>query len=401
MAFFLLQLFSKLTNLTFPNVVIEWKLLIEVDKNLGEVDEKMSMHFFTGFPGFITSQLIRNIFQEEVTHEVCVLVLQTELKKAQKEVAAILHEYPGREISIIEGDITLVNLGIIEKTLSNLVSKIEVFWHLAAIYDLAVPREVAWKVNVHGTSMVNDFVITLRNVKRYMYFSTAYVAGTREGKLLETELIRPQKFKNYYEETKFESEVLVENLKSHVPITIIRPGIVCGSSETGETIKFDGPYFFLNMIDKLKALPFIPYIGKSTSTINVVPVDYIIEASTFLCRQPAAEGKTLHLTDPHPHPVQEVFRTMVKEMTGRYPLGRFPFSIANLVLHILAVRKMLGVEIETLDYLNWNASFDCTQAQEILTKGEIQCPDFLSTMPALVQFYKQNKSNELFHIQIK
>ena len=75
--------------------------------------------------------------------------------------------------------------------------------------------------------------------------------GKREGKLLETELIRPYSFKNHYEETKFEAELLVEELKKDVAVTIIRPGIVRGHSKTGETIKFDGPYFFMNMIDQI------------------------------------------------------------------------------------------------------------------------------------------------------
>src|SRR5690606_36847403 len=135
-----------------------------------------------------------------------------------------------------------------------------------------------------------------------------------------------------------------------------------------ETIKFDGPYFFLNMIDRLKSLPFIPYLGHSTSTINVVPVDYIVDAATFICTEDSAINKTLHLTDPQPHPVQEVFRTMVKEMTGKYPRGRFPIEIARSMMKIKNLRKMLGVEIETLDYLTWNATFDSRQAQEILIK---------------------------------
>lgn len=153
-------------------------------------------------------------------------------------------------------------------------------------------RDIAWKVNVHGTAMVNDFVRILPNLKRYMYFSTAYVAGSREGVLRENELIRPRAFKNYYEETKFEAEHRVEDLKLEIPITIIRPGIVRGHSETGETIKFDGPYFFLNMVDKLKCLPFIPYIGDSNSSINVVPVDYILKASIFIMdEKKALKGK--------------------------------------------------------------------------------------------------------------
>ena len=73
--------------------------------------------------------------------------------------------------------------------------------------------EIAWEVNVEGTRQVIEFVRNHPSIERYMYFSTAYVAGKREGMLLETELIRPNAFKNHYEETKFEAELLVEELK--------------------------------------------------------------------------------------------------------------------------------------------------------------------------------------------
>ena len=361
----------------------------------------MGVHFFTGFPGFITSQLIRELFRKNKTQEVTVVVLPGELLKANTERQRIIREFPAGVIHIVEGDITLPNIGFDNQMLQEMIPQIDVVWHLAAIYDLAVPRDIAWKVNVHGTAMVNDFVRTLPNLKRYMYFSTAYVAGTREGLLREDELVRPRAFKNYYEETKYEAEHLVEDLKAKVPVTIIRPGIVRGHSETGETIKFDGPYFFLNMVDKLKCLPFIPYVGQSKSTINVVPIDYIIEAVTFLADEPSAEGKTLHLTDPYPHPVQEVYRTMVKLLTNHYPKGRLPLALAKKSLQVPFVRKKLGVELETLDYLTWNAEFDTTEAVAILQKGGITCPDFIQTMPKMIEFYNTHKEDESFQIQIK
>ena len=68
--------------------------------------------------------------------------------------------------------------------------------------------------------------------------------GSGKGILLETELIRPNAFKNHYEETKFEAELIVEQLKEKVAVTIIRPGIVRGNSETGETIKVRWALFF-------------------------------------------------------------------------------------------------------------------------------------------------------------
>ncbi|MGE7090129.1 SDR family oxidoreductase [Lysinibacillus sp. NPDC048646] len=361
----------------------------------------MAVHFFTGFPGFISSQLIRELFGKNKTQEVIAIVLTGELRKANIEKNNILAEFPNCSIQIVEGDITLPNIGLGNQIMQEILPQIEVIWHLAAIYDLAVPRDIAWKVNVHGTAMVNDFVRTLPNVKRYMYFSTAYVAGSREGILRENELIRPRAFKNYYEETKYEAEHRVEDLKSEVPLTIIRPGIVRGHSETGETIKFDGPYFFLNMVDKLKCLPFIPYIGDSNSTINVVPIDYILKASIFIMDEKSAEGKTLHLTDPNPHPVQEVYRTMVKLLTNHYPKWRLPLVLAKKSLQVPFVRKKLGVEQETLDYLTWNAIFDTTEAVTILQTGGITCPDFIQTMPMMVNFYLAHKEDESYQIQIK
>lgn len=361
----------------------------------------MKAHFFTGFPGFITSQLIRKLFQQNVTDHVYALILPTERKKAEEEIERILAQFPGRTIELLEGDITIENLHLHDDEINRIKNNIYTFWHLAAIYDLAVPREIAWKVNVEGTKYVNEFVKQLPNIERYMYFSTAYVAGRREGILLESELIRPEQFKNYYEETKFEAEVLVENTKQYVPTTIIRPGIVVGHSVTGETIKFDGPYFFLNLIDKLKFLPVLPYIGRSTSTINVVPIDYIINAAVFISGEQSAVGKTIHLTDPNPHPVQEVYRMMVKEMTGKLPKSRLPYSMAKMSLQMKPVRKYLGVELETLDYLTWNASFDTTNAREILSKSSITCPDFLSIIPNLVKFYNKHKNNRNYHIEIK
>jgi len=159
----------------------------------------MKVHFFTGFPGFISSQLIRTLFQKKQTQQVIAIVLAGETIKAHQEKNKILKEFPNGSIRIVEGDITLPNLGLDNQVIEEIVPQIEVFWHLAAIYDLAVPRDIAWKVNVHGTTMVNEFVRTLPHLKRYMYFSTAYVASTREAVMRENELIRPIAFKNHYE----------------------------------------------------------------------------------------------------------------------------------------------------------------------------------------------------------
>ncbi|RLQ92939.1 SDR family oxidoreductase [Planomicrobium sp. Y74] len=361
----------------------------------------MTEAVFTGFPGFIASQLIRKSIEQNPESGITAIILESERDKAEKEALRIQKETGCRALRIMEGDITKQGLGLAAEDQTFLENKKIIFWHLAAIYDLAVPRDLAWKVNVEGTKSVNEFVSKLPGLERYMYFSTAYVAGNREGILREDELIRPEKFKNFYEETKFEAEVLVEELKKDYPVTIIRPGIVRGHSKTGETIKFDGPYFFLNMINRIRKMPVIPYVGKSSAYINVVPVDYILEASVYLSKLAEAEGETVHLTDPYPHPVEEVYRSMVFHLAGKTPKGRLPKKMAVIGLKNKPIRKFLGVEMETLDYMDWPASFDTTRAEKLLKGSGIQCADFLETMPEMVAFYKLHKNDKKYHIPIQ
>lgn len=353
---------------------------------------------FTGFPGFIASQLIYKHAQKGKL--ITAIILSSERVKAEKEAERIEKETNCRAIKLIEGDITKQGLALTENDKDYLKNKEIIFWHLAAIYDLAVPRDIAWKVNVEGTRFVNRFVAELSNLKRYIYFSTAYVAGNRQGTIYERDLKRPQAFKNFYEETKFEAELLVDELKKTLPVTIIRPGIVRGHSITGETIKFDGPYFFLNLIDRVKYLPYIPFVGYSKSYINVVPIDYILNASIYLSTLNEAAGQTVHLTDPHPHPVEEVYRRMVYLMTGKNPKGRLPHRLAKTSLSLAPVRKFLRVEIETLDYLTWSADFDTQNANRLLKESNICCADFLETMPKMVEFYNVHKNDKNFQVTI-
>ncbi|GEK32739.1 SDR family oxidoreductase [Kurthia sibirica] len=360
----------------------------------------MTVLLFTGFPGFIASQLIREQLKKKKDDQFYTVVLASELVKAQQEKEAILSEYHDAKITIIEGDITVPNLDMTTEEQQLLASTVEIVWHLAAIYDLAVRKEAAWKVNVHGTSNVNTFVKSCEKLQRYMYFSTAYVAGTRTGILYENELKRPTSFKNYYEETKYEAELLVEDLKEYYPVTIIRPGIVRGNSITGKTTKFDGPYFLLNMVDKLKVLPFIPFIGRSTATLNTVPIDYIIEAASYVSMAKNAVGKTVHLTDPQPHPIQEVLRAVTIEMTGKAPKGTVPLALTRLFLKAKMVQRQLGVEYESLDYFTWDAEFDTAVATELLCDSGIHCADFIESLPTMVHFYEENKKNKAYQIKI-
>ena len=359
-------------------------------------------HFMTGFPGFIATELIKGLIRQGKLKKLYALVQAKERERAKQHIRAIIDEMQVTvQYELIVGDITAPNLGMERELFCRLQQEKMTVWHLAAISDLAVKQETAWEVTVEGTKVVCEFIRKHQGLERFMYFSTAYVAGAREGVLLETELIRPTAFKNYYEQTKFEAELIVQSLQKTTPVTILRPGIVRGHSITGETIKFDGPYFFMNMIDRLKWLPIIPYVGKSQAHINVVPIDYIVDASVYMATLQEAAGHTVHLTDPSPHTVEEVYEAMVVELTGKNPKGRLPQLLAAKGLASRRLQQKLGVEVETLDYLTWNAAFDTSVAERLLANSGIQCADFIHSIPAMAAFYNKHKDDADFHITIE
>jgi thioester reductase-like protein len=362
----------------------------------------MGVYFFTGFPGFITSRLIRDLLRKnEKVEKLYLLVLPEQLSLAKTMLERILVKKKGIRCSILPGDITKPDLGLDSTVQNELRKSVQYVFHLAAIYDLAVPEELAWQVNVEGTRNVNEWVQKLDRLTRYVYFSTAYVSGTREGRIYEHELDLGQSFKNHYERTKFEAELLVQALIPKVPVTIIRPGIVIGDSRTGETNKFDGLYFMLNMFDHLRFFPWIPNLGKGNAIGNFVPVDYITQATLYLAHQEGSVYKTYHLTDPHAYPMREVYAMLMEAYLNRKPFGNLPLPFVKWLLTFSSVRKWLHVEKEGLDYFTFHAIYDSTEAQKDLAGSGIQPPDLKAIIKPITEYYRAHKHEKSKHIPIQ
>ncbi|MEH7381911.1 SDR family oxidoreductase [Bacillus sp. JJ1533] len=343
-------------------------------------------HFLlTGFPGFLASRLLHALLQKYEDARFVLLVLPSQVELANDRIKGLNH------VEVQIGDITEESLGFSKDNSHMLREKITHVFHLAAIYDLAVPQPIAEKVNVEGTKNINQFVQTLPNLERYVYFSTAYVSGNRTGLIKETELQMGQQFKNHYEETKYKAEVLVQELRD-IPYTIIRPGITVGNSKSGETSKFDGPYFIMRILDRIRYLP-IPYLGKGDVLFNVVPYDYLIHATVYLSGADDAKRKTFHLTDPNPHQARDLYRMICEELLGKKPTWTISPKLVELGLSLSFVRKFLGVEKEAVEYFRCPSQYDARDAKKALEKGGLSCPDFKDYVGNIVTYYKQHRND--------
>ncbi|HEV2075416.1 MAG TPA: SDR family oxidoreductase [Thermoleophilaceae bacterium] len=348
----------------------------------------------TGFPGFIGRRLVRALAEEDGDARITCLV-ESRMEAAARQAAA---DIDAERVEVLAGDIADRRLGLPDRDYERLIAETATVHHLAAIYDLAVPLEVAQRVNVDGTGNVLELCERCERLERLVYVSTAYVAGTRRGVVYEHELALGQGFKNHYESTKFQAELWARHAMDRVPMTILRPAIVVGDSRTGETQKFDGPYYMLRVVQTSEQSggP-IPQFGRSLAPFNVVPVDFVIQAMIAAGRDPEASGRTLHLVDPEPISSREVLELLAREYAGRGPSLRVPPRAVAASLRIPAVRRLYGgAPRESLRYLNHRVRFDTRQAGDLLERHGLRCPRFEEYVKPIVRYFRDHQDDPAY-----
>jgi thioester reductase-like protein len=356
-------------------------------------DEQVPTVLFTGFPGFIGMRLLPRILELHPDWRVECLVQEKFLDGARSAVASLGKSHPGTRgrIGLVTGDITVRGLGVEPKQARELRQSLVEAWHLAAVYDLAVARDVGRRVNVEGTKNVLELVAGAKRFQRLQYVSTAYVSGTARGAFRETDLDVAQGFKNHYEETKFQAEV--EVVRSKVPCTVYRPGVVVGDSKTGETAKFDGPYFVLRLMEKMPSPGVFFRIGLGFGTVNVVPVDFVVESMAALSVRPGSLGKTYHLCDPHPKSPVELSEMFAAAIGKTFAFVPVPMSVAKALFAPKPVQRFFGMPVQALDYFDDPVRHDTTQATKDLGELGIECPRLEDYLPRLVSFYRAHRDD--------
>jgi nucleoside-diphosphate-sugar epimerase len=346
--------------------------------------------FITGFPGFIAGRLVKRLAEEGA--RLLLLVQPSFTARARQEVAHIIDQTganPAR-FRLFEGDITLESAGLSPADLETVRRETTSVFHLAALYDLSVPRELAMKVNVEGTRNVNHLARLIPGLRRYHYVSTCYVAGKRTGIILESELRHDAGFRNYYEETKYLAELEVEALKKELPVTIYRPAVVCGDSQTGETAKYDGIYYLINYLRMQPSLLTLANIGNPDVRLNIVPVDFVVAGMVALAKDDQATGETVQLADPRPLTTADIFETVARTLAGHGSRIRVPPALVHTSLTLPFSPAITGLPRSAVPYFFIAQTYDTTNATRLLAPHGVHCPPFPSYVEALVKFVAQH-----------
>ncbi len=341
----------------------------------------------TGWPGFIAKRLVRTL-AAKLHRERDRLVLFTRARHvaaARAELDAL--GIPGE---VMEGDVTRIHLGLSGPEWKSLTAEVTRIWHLAALYDVGAPALEVRAVNVDGTRNALELARAARRLRRYDHFSTAYVSGDRQGVILEDELEMGQRFHDAYERSKYEAELLVRRAMAEVPATIHRPSIVVGDSRTGEIDRFDGPYYLaILLVASPVAVP-LPLPGNGVAPLNVVPVDFVVNAAIAIDANPAAVGRTVHLVDPSPLSARRVYELVASRAGKELP----PITLSHRAVEAFLGLPFLGQAVRerrnAIRLVNQLALYNPRRQLELLAGTGISCPPITDYLDRLTDFVQRN-----------
>ncbi|MDD5218374.1 MAG: SDR family oxidoreductase [Candidatus Omnitrophica bacterium] len=346
--------------------------------------------FLTGVTGTLGKEIVRNLLTQ-TQHKLYVLIRSKPNASHWDRARKILENYGlekhlGDRVHVMAGDVTLPNLGFSAGDLDLLRKEVDDFYHIAALTALNGSKEDCFRINLGGAQealkIATDFW-QHGHLKRFVYFSTAFVAGSLQTYCSkEDELPLRPVHANFYEASKYEAEKKVrEAMRQGLPCTIFRPSIVVGDSQTGEVSEFNVIYPFIRLFAHgiLSKLP-----TRLDNSFNIVPIDFVIQASLAIAHQEDSIQKTFHLITKDPPTVAMLLELKAKEYPKMPPIQ--VLSPDDFKPGSLAVTEqfVFGMLKPYLGYLNDHLTFDATNTEKALAGTGISFPktdyEFLKTL---------------------
>jgi thioester reductase-like protein len=281
----------------------------------------------TGATGLLGEYLMRDLLLDG--HRLAVLVRPSRKQTAIERVESIFQMWEkslGQLLPrpvCLEGDVTQEGLGISDSQRDWVTANCQNMLHNAAVLTFhgSDPAGDPWRTNVEGTREVLRACRDM-SIPNMHYVSTSYVCGSRPGLIMEHELDEGQAFRNDYENSKFMAESLVREADFFDQLTVYRPAVIAGDSQTGYTSTYHGLYMYLKLMSVLVRNEQPQADGRRHTPVklgmsgnelrNIIPVDWTSKAICRLFGTAEAHGGTYHLAPEDPLTPREIIEAGYK-----------------------------------------------------------------------------------------
>ena len=357
-------------------------------------------YFVTGATGFIGRFMVARLLRRENARVFALVRPGSEYKL--DGLRRRLGAQPDQLVAI-KGDLTRKLLGVSKRDRDDLRGQVDHFFHLGAIYDLAMDEASQKKTNIEGTRAAVKLAAEL-GAGNFHHVSSIAAAGLYEGTFREDMFDEAGPLPDAYLYSKHESERIVRE-ECKLPTRIYRPSMVVGDSRTGEMDKVDGPYYFFKLLQRLHDFipPWIPLLGIEGGNFNVVPVDFVADAIDHIAHLPDRDGQTFHLTHDRHYSVGEVINIfagiadaprMAVRFDNSWVQRALPGFVRKGVQRVPPARFALHQALEALDipeealkFLTYPTQFDNTNAREALEGSGIEAPELESYAQQLWDYW--------------
>jgi len=236
-------------------------------------------------------------------------------EQAHQRIRAALKKYRiwddacQARIVAVAGDLAAPRFGLDQSGYGRLAERIEMIYHNGARVNHIEPYARMRGANVDGTREVLRLATTSR-IKPVHFVSTvntvipAVPAPDFVGRE-DAELRVGEVSGNGYVASKWVAEELVRQAGLRgVPVSIYRPGTVCGDPRVGVNSVDDS---FWNMIRAAAILGLAP--DTADAAMALVPASYVAAAIVALAARPAV-GTAYHLVNSQPVAIRDIFQSL-------------------------------------------------------------------------------------------
>ncbi|GHO89000.1 NAD-dependent epimerase/dehydratase family protein [Dictyobacter formicarum] len=300
----------------------------------------------TGATGFLGTALVRRLLEIEKGQQVRVLARNPD--KARQLF--------GSDVEIIAGDIT--DQAQVQRTVHNA----SYVYHLAGqLYHPIYPVHSYTHTHVEGTRTLLAACQKEKALQRLLYCSTTGVFGITGHQPATEEA--PYAPTNPYETAKVACELLVgqAHRTRHLPVSIIRPGLVYGP----------GDLHLLGLFQAIKKRLF-HVIDGGRAMLHPIYITDMINAFLLGAHQDQAVGRSYNIAGSQPVSIYELAQTIAQAQNLVLPRSSIPLWLAHLVATASTLTPGMRASTHAplthsrIDFLTHSRIYNTTRAQHEL-----------------------------------